>query len=519
MEYELNIDNKKMVSFVLIGLFALISLWMNLNTTFGSNIIFGDEGYHAHLAGWIAENDEIPVYTPLYGTEVYQDYWGRPPFPHLMFAGIFNIFGFSEFWINLMLPVMLVMIGLVAYLFAREYSEYAGLAAFFIVVMTPSLITYAVTFYSEMPFVLFFSLAVYILYKALQGESSLAPLAGVFGGAAVLCKATGIAIFPVFLLAFVWFYMKNKDKNIIKTFVIAFTVLILMSAPYFARNMAFTGNLLSTSMLSGESVEPVESFDGRTDESGTELDILSYGILNYMAFSYGLPVGMLLLLGVIYASLKRDRFSIFMLLWVLIMLGGIFVKGGMVGRVEDTSRYLLPIVIPLAVMSSVFISDALNGLNKKKLFVAGVAALLVFAWFAYGIASEKADTMASVKQFSSSFYKGSEWIENNTPEDSVILSLWTHQTVYTAQRKSFWELPELADILVNPGNRTLEVLERNGIDYIYVQKWSMSPENLRQKYPEPFVNFVARNFNMSYEYPEGCMVDTQQADCVAVFEV
>src|SRR3989304_8658096 len=114
-------------------------------------------------------------------------------------------------------------------------------------------------------------------------------------------------------------------------------------------------------------------------------------------------------------------------------------------------------------------------------------------------------TMKAVKQFSPGFYEGSRWIKDNTPPDAIVLSLWTHQTVYTTERNAFWMTDDLVGILTFNNQTTVDLLKKNGFDYVFVQKWSITEGAYYQGYPSSFITFLngdSKNFNKTFENAE-----------------
>ena len=113
--------------------------------------------------------------------------------------------------------------------------------------------------------------------------------------------------------------------------------------------------------------------------------------------------------------------------------------------------------------------------------------------------------MISVKKFSAGFYEASNWIKANTPQDSILLSLWGHQTAYTTERKTYWVTPKDAGIVLASRNQTgIDTMKKYGLDYIFVQKWSIYQGDYYQGYPDAFVNWIASNpaFTKEFENAE-----------------
>src|SRR3989344_4199095 len=116
--FEISLEIKNFEKFILpiriIVVFGIL-LW----ATWGSNIIFGDEGLHAHSARWIAQNLEIPKFIPLYGADLYDLANTKYIGAHISVASFFYAFGFSEALLKFLLPLVAVMPSIVMYLFVK----------------------------------------------------------------------------------------------------------------------------------------------------------------------------------------------------------------------------------------------------------------------------------------------------------------------------------------------------------------------------------------------------------------
>lgn len=120
-------------------------------------------------------------------------------------------------------------------------------------------------------------------------------------------------------------------------------------------------------------------------------------------------------------------------------------------------------------------------------FIAGIFVVsLVF--MTVTAAEAKATALAPIKVFPQGFYDGCNWIKENTPQDARFMTLWASRAAYQCQRDFYWSsLPDFTDILI--GNETLAYakLKEHDINYIYVQKFSISFTPYVESYPIAFI--------------------------------
>jgi len=225
-------------------------------------------------------------------------------------------------------------------------------------------------------------------------------------------------------------------------------------------------------------------------------------LIQYLEFAYGFIwfFPLLLFPSLLYLLLRRREFDKLLLLMFLAALPGFYIFKSV--RAEDAARYTLYAVPILTLIVSIYLEKILNWTKKYSkylpLFLILCVAIVSFLNFL-----GKASIMIRVKQFSPLFFEACNWIKQNLPLNASLLSLHTHPTVYNCERKAIWELVDLPDILLSQDlNLTLNRLKANGINYIFVQKFSLSSGKYRQTYPITFVQFLENNsdhFKKVYE--------------------
>ena len=181
------------------------------NVTLNSPIVFGDEGYHTFLAKWMAENQIIPLYRILYETSISHPKFWTQPLLSILESFIWTLAG--ETGIKLLLPVFSTLTAFLIYIFMKQFNQAkAGLAAAFIFLLTPALITYGVLSYTDSMLVLFFMCFIIFSYKAIENNKKIdVILAAVFISLGILTKIIAVVGIPLFLISFFW----NKNFHIV----------------------------------------------------------------------------------------------------------------------------------------------------------------------------------------------------------------------------------------------------------------------------------------------------------------
>ncbi len=470
-----------------------------LSVTIPRPIIFGDEGFHAATSKWMREEAAYPKWYPLfYNTENSKGGFMRPPLLYFIFSGA-ALLGWNEFIVKLLIPLFSILAAGIIYLWMRDFlSHIAALFAALMFLVIPSQVTYSVLLYSDGLFLLMTVLTLFFFYKFIKTEKLLfLTLTSIFAAFAILTKASG----PVLLLfMFTYGFFVDNKKMYLKKLAFAFILILLMLTPWFIRNLMLYGspfcdNFPFISKLfptTGCNISPPGSAElsiaERTAQVGTEVDLLRLGILNFFAFAYGNPLTILLIAGgLALIFINRDKFNSLLLAFFIASLALFYFAGG---RAEDAARYVLPIVIPISMISALYI-DKITQFKSRYMKYLGFIIVIIFAFLVVQPGLAKISTMGAVKQFSPAFIEANQWIATNTPKDAVIFSLWTAATVYHSERSAVWSVAKLADILIaNSDEKVLPVLREYGIDYILVAKFSISQQAYQQAYPLQFVNYL-----------------------------
>jgi 4-amino-4-deoxy-L-arabinose transferase-like glycosyltransferase len=515
MEKEITIDIKRpTVIFLLILLVAI--LIQELLITFPSPIVFGDEGFHTQMSKYMSEEKEYPVWVPFEGnTKLMKVGFKRPPLWELTEGGFYLVFGFNEFIIKFLTPfIAVVLTGLGTFILVkRVYNEKIGFLTSLILVTIPSFVTYSVLFYTDAMLVFYLSLFMLTFFLSIKTDNKkYLILSGIFAALAFLTKTPAFMIFPLIGLGFLYQIYKQKNiMNVLKNYLGLLLVLFLILGPFVLRNYVYY-HTPTCDLPIFDSKDCSVTFEyknkkdlsGELEQTGTSVSILRMGLINYLTFAYGngillgvIPLGWFVIFGVlgglIIIGLRKKDEHILIIFAILSFLPIIYL--GSAGRAEDTARYTLGLVPILALISGIYFDEIYDAVKKYKNKLAVVIIVIVIVLTFINL-REKLIVMRQVKQFSPSFFEACDFVKKNTTEDAMLLTIWIHHSAYNCQRDiaGFSNLPDIGDIVFSEDlNLTLSRLKAHGITHIFIQKFSISMDNVAEKYPLSFINFLEKN--------------------------
>jgi len=513
----------------ILTLIIISFLLINLNVTLTTPIVFGDEGFYASRGEWILNHLEIPKYYHIQShSEAYRAFFLRPP---LYIFLVSSMFTGGEIFVKALNPIIGVLGCLVVFFLGKRfYSLKVGVLSALFLSIIPSFITYSVLLYVEVFAVLLSSLSVLFIYRGFKEKRNLFfVLAGILAGFAAITDIGSIALPVVFLLFFLLY-----KKKWLKTFLLLLVAFLITISPvYIIHNYLLLGNpgipLTENYFPSQEILKKLPNLSVGKMLSPTEVGqgtgatILNMGLLNYIQFAYALTPFIFAIIGLSYLIMRRNKKDWTVLTWFFI-LGGILFYASRGTTAESAARNMLYITAPFAIMaglSSERIYKFLKsyGENTGKI----IAILFVFMLVLFGVFSihTKAESLRPIKEFSPAFFKGCDWIRRNTPEGSLLLTLWQHRAEYACKRDTIYASdPGGNEILLSGNDTSYEIMKTHGVDYIYIQKFSIKPGREKESYPWVFVKYIKNSdhFEKVYEYPDNCM-STNEQDCVVVYKV
>lgn len=518
-QMEIKLSAESVAGFVVLAI-CLFYFYLFASVTVAAPIAFGDEGFHAGTPKRLVENMEIPKYFE--GTKIYSGAYFRPPLPHLVYAGVMLVFGTADIVTKMLTPLFSLFTGILLFLLAKRlHSGEAGLIATFLYFVTPSMITYNVLVYSEAPLIFFFTFFLYSFFRYVEtGSKKFLLLSGISAGFVALSKFTGLLVFP---LMFILFFSGVDWRKNLKGFAALFVIALLIGSSSNVRQILAYGGICQPRLPSdnkcylGEAPANIEhdigSFSGYVQQSGTNLSLIDIGVMNYIQFGYTSTIFLLFVAGIIFGALsKNDRLR--SMSFAGMFLYGILTYETINARTEDSIRAVLIGVVPLFILGAVYFADLLKTIvepkqSKMRTQIASAVAvflILFMAVYGYNLSANRINEMKTVKQFSPDYIEGCKWMDENIPKGSYTINLWgTPCQFYAPKINSVWtDLKELPDILFsNNDDKVFPLLQRNGIGYIVVAKFSISNSNVVTSTPLDFVNYIkgSGKFSLVYENP------------------
>ena len=533
IEKEITLELKHLETVALIG-FLCFAFFLELQLTVNSPIAFGDEGFHTRMAQWIAQKKEIPVWNPFEGDNVFREGFTRPFLWNSLEASFFYVFGFNDTIAKILTPFIgSVFLGLAVFVvFRRMYNEKVALLSSIFAVAIPSIITYSIFFYDEILLVIYFLLSISCLIFAVQTENKKYwIMTGVFAALAILTKRPGYFLIPIFGLAFLYELLKQKNfLKIIKRYLILLLPLLLITSTFFVRNLVyyktpvcgvpFSWFFKSTCAIDTGKTSTY-SFAGRTNLSGTESSVFNVGIMSYLNFAYGFTYnGVYLLIfgflgGLLLLATRRNTTNLIIIFSMIVFLL-LFLFPDITNRAEDTSRYLLTWSPLIALIAGIYFSE-MHDFIKKYLKSFAVIIFVVILVLSFMEVQTKLVGLKPVKAFSAYFFDACNWVKQHpdkVPENSIITTVWTHRTAYNCQRDVTGGDPDF--VVSGNVSLALSTMKERGITHVFIQKFSISTQNLSENYPWQYVQMLENNpkiFEKIFENGEPDLTKCSSGNC------
>jgi len=507
-EIEIELNEKFFITFIALAILLAVVINDTL-VTLKYPIVFGDEGFHSALARWIARNLEYPVYYDFIGNNVEKNGFYRPPLWNLLGSSFFYLFGETGY--RLLLSLVVFTYGLGVFVFVSKlWNERAALIAMTLAITIPSFVTYSVLFYVDALFTMnmTFFVLFYLLYEKESNKKYLI-LSSIFGVLTILTKTPGLAVY--LFTAFVLLKKVIEKKNFIKPLkeLSPYILILAFSLVFFARNfyLYHSACILHTPIdkFFGENLCSIHEyknklkFAGRTEKIGTEADIYTIGLFNYLKFAYGnLLITILPLLGaLVYLKESNVHFEKYLLLFLVTFVFLWVMSPGIGYRAEDTARYTLGwsgiFMITAVMWIEKIISAIEERINKKNyVYIVFVIFVVLSSFIAFNPYAffPRLGSLKLVKSYSQRFFEACDWVKNNLPENTTLMSLWVYRVTYNCDRRASGGPVDLR--LSTDVNTSIAVAKIAGIDYIFLEKFSIDPENKHysEKYDLNWVEYL-----------------------------
>ncbi len=528
--------------YFLLGLILLSSFLITLRFSLYEPLGYGDEGFYLTRSENFGESFELSR-TVFGETEIRGDRpLTREPMLFILLGFSYSIAG--EVGMRMFMPIVSVISALLLFLLVRKmHSVKSGVFSVALYLSIPALITHTVFIYVELVALMFLIGSFYFFYSYLEEEKRFYLFStGILFGFSVL-TAQNVLVIPFVFLIVLYVYKKDLNK-FFKDFSILIVITLFMMGPWIIHNYR-AGNGLgfdSHRVLNPLGIDLREegSYEEELPDIDVDLPVMTghrgnlheEGLFNYISFAYSVPIFLIGILGFIVYFFERKKKYLIPVLWVLISFFFVYllIWDKDIGSV---SRNTLFVVAPLS-MAGGFALEKIYGKignlvdyikgrkrikDKLKILFKSIFVLSVFGLFlvgSYGHTESLRDLTPSEMVF-----EGCDWVRENTEEDSVVFYHWDHMIDYHCRRKSISNKYPGMDIALTHFDKSYDVVETIGVDYLIIRSSFIHEETTRDTYTIEFVEYLSSDdrFEEVYNYPEGCEVKDQETNCLAVFKV
>lgn len=503
-EVEISLNS---LLFLIFLLFLIYTSYLSFNVVIKNPISFGDEGFHTSLGRYIALEKEYPKYIPFEGSALIKDGFYRPPLWNLILASFIFLFGINETIIKTITILIHFFLGLSTYvLVKRIFEQKIAIISSILLVSFQSVLTYTVLFYYALLLLFFVNLSLlcFLIYIK-ESDKKFLILSSVFASLALLTNQFAISIYGIYMF-YIFLKSINNFKNIkeiIKEYSVFILILLIIPSGYLIRNtilyqtpicfsIPFIKNLFDISNCKVKNFEEKYSFVGQAIPIGTEAKTFSIGFMNYLEFAYFdtkfviLP----LLVGLFLLYFEKNRISNILLISFIFYTLLMIELGNT--RAEDTARYSLGFASLISLIAAIAYGKILDFSFKINKYLPYIIILFILVVCLY-VARNRLEVLNNVKRWDPSFFEACNWIKFNTEKNATIATIWGHNGAWCSERNMG---PMLADILLSYDlNYILEVVEKNKIDYFWIQKASIDPLNrgYAGNYPIKFIRILVEN--------------------------
>lgn len=498
-------ERREIAAYLIIAAFGIAWAYYATQPNFG----FGDETYYILAARAYIANNFIPAtHIPnLYDTPLGGEPLAKPPLSYYipaLFLLIDDFLSANLFVYKMFPPLFAVLTLLLVYRFAEKISYEVALLSIVMVASVPLITHFTIITYFDVPYMFFYTLAVIKIYEALRGGD--AKIAGVCLGLAFLCKESALFLVPALA---VYLILKNDfsiskllGSGELRTAAAICVIGLLMIAPWWARNYIVYGNPVYPfypNVFGWKYLDEL-SYKVRMEIAAEPLTkVINYwrleGYLGWFLFAG--------LFGVSYALVKKDYYFL-----SILSVGSLPIV--LIGARDI--RYIMFLLPTAAFVSSKYIYECLKSVRYGTLLF--YLLTVAFAAYTANMMLHEGPRINDLRHFPPGTLKAYEWIKHNTPEDSVVLDLFTPNMVYVTGRKGvfphtcccgdlweFWKLPE---------DEMMRVLRNHNISYIVTENYFyLIPKELRwlagwTHIPEEFIYLtnVSNHFKLVYNTPE-----------------
>lgn len=306
------------------------------------------------------------------------------PLLYYLTAGIFNIFGDSDYTARIIPAIFGSMLIMIVYLFRKIVGLQGSLLIAFILAISPTFLYYSRSFRSDILLPFFFLLLVISAFKYLENRKSKKRVPFLISGGIIigLLTATKEDSYPVLLIfisyIILYFLFSINNKNIFKEIndnkiKIILDSMILLIVIYFIF-LTFYTNFLKNDL--GSVVKTAVEYWLSEHRAG-RISGPFYYYLPILA-QYELPIIFFGMMGGVYYVLKKKPMFIFFFYWGLSsLLIFSYIQ-------EKVPWLLLHFLLPFAILSGAFLGEVLPRLDLN-IYVRAFILIFLFAGLSLSI--------------------------------------------------------------------------------------------------------------------------------------
>ncbi len=396
-------------------LFSLFLFFVYLS--FYDNVLWWDEAEYMTLARNLLK--DLTQFTLF---EKYTALFKPPLLPYLL-SIVFRFTGFNEIVAKLIPPLFGVLTLFVLYVFSIKIFRKESLAFLTVIFLAinPLFIRMSTLILSDIPFLFFTTLSLYFFYEALNKKNYYFIYSGIFGGLSALARYQGFIILIIYAVFICLYTLVKRNRDLIKNKYVWFLpiVFILTFSPWILFSYFTRGNPLQF------------YYDQIWAGSWHGSQPVTYYLFKFSSGILTPPLFILFIVGVLIGVRKYFKQYSLLLLWISVF----FIIFSSVGHKEE--RYLIEI-LPLC---SIFITLGISKIWKLKLlnvkssntkwFILFFIIILAFTYQGsiYYFKNANLSSRLAIKE-------ASLYLNENTPEDSIIITNSLGTLGYYSERKS-----------------------------------------------------------------------------------
>jgi len=467
-------ERREIAAYLIIAAFGIAWAYYATQPNFG----FGDETYYILAARAYIANNFIPAtHIPnLYDTPLGGEPLAKPPLSYYipaLFLFLDDYYLGNLFVYKLFPPIFCILTMVLMYvMIGRLFDKDIALLSIILLASVPLITHFAIITYVDIPYTFFYTLAVLKLYEMFENPDRKNVIySGAFLGITFLCKESALFII---LSLFVYLLLKNnfnlfkmvKDKNF-KNAVVASLIGLCIITPWWIRNYILFGNPVYPFFpnIFGWKYLDKLVYEQRMKATATPLtELANYWTLEGYLGTVVLVAG---LFGIAYSFLRKNYyFASIILVGLLPFL--------LIGAKDI--RYIMFLIPSVCIVASISVYDILKNLSGKAFKYTYLILLCLLIIVSFNtVASESERITKNIRGFPPGTVEAYLWIRENTPEDSVVMDLFTPNMVFMTGRKGvfphicccgdlweFWKLPE---------DEMMSALKKHKVKYIVTENY------------------------------------------------